>query len=68
VLLVGFDPEHRTPVARGENAGRVLVEAEGTRVVAVVQIKVTVRGVEGVVHLQRVHSLQARLQIWEWGM
>jgi hypothetical protein len=31
VLLVGFDPEHRTPVARGENAGRVLVEANIVR-------------------------------------
>jgi hypothetical protein len=31
VLLVGFDPEHRTPVGRGENAGRVLVEANIVR-------------------------------------
>ncbi len=35
VLLVGFDPEHRTPVARGENAGRVLVEANLVRPVPV---------------------------------
>ncbi len=31
VVLVGFDPEHRTAVGRGENAGRVLVEANIVR-------------------------------------
>ena len=31
VLLVGFDPEHRTAVRRGENAGRELVEANIVR-------------------------------------
>ena len=31
VLLVGYDPEHRTAVARGENAGRSLVEANIVR-------------------------------------
>lgn len=31
VLLIGYDPEHRTQVARGENAGRALVEANIVR-------------------------------------
>lgn len=31
VLLVGFDPEHRTPVGRGENGGRTLVESNIVR-------------------------------------
>jgi hypothetical protein len=31
VWLVGYDPEHRTPVARGENEGRVLVESNIVR-------------------------------------
>jgi hypothetical protein len=31
VLLVGFDALHRTPVARGENGGRTLVEANVVR-------------------------------------
>jgi hypothetical protein len=31
LLLVGFDPEHRTKVARGENAGRTLTEANVVR-------------------------------------
>jgi hypothetical protein len=31
ILLVGFDPEHTTPVRRGENAGRALVEANIVR-------------------------------------
>lgn len=26
LLLVGFDPEHRTPIGRGENSGRTLLE------------------------------------------
>lgn len=33
VLLIGYDPEHRTQVARGENAGRALVEANIVRAV-----------------------------------
>ena len=31
VLLIGYDPEHRTAVARGENAGSTLVEANIVR-------------------------------------
>jgi hypothetical protein len=31
VLLVGYDPEHTTPVGRGENGGRTLVEANIVR-------------------------------------
>ena len=31
VLLIGYDPEHRTPVARGENAGSTLIEANIVR-------------------------------------
>ncbi len=31
VWLVGYDPEHSTPVARGENEGRVLVESNIVR-------------------------------------
>ncbi len=31
VLLLGFDPSHRTQVGRGENAGRALVEANIVR-------------------------------------
>jgi len=31
MLLVGFDPEHVTPVGRGENAGRTLREANIVR-------------------------------------
>ncbi len=31
VLVFGYDPEHRTQVARGENAGRALVEANIVR-------------------------------------
>jgi hypothetical protein len=46
----------------------VPVAAEGILAAVEVQTKETVREVEGVVHIQWVHSLQARLQIWEWGM
>jgi hypothetical protein len=31
VFLVGYDPEHTTPVGRGENGGRTLVEANIVR-------------------------------------
>ena len=31
VLLVGFDPEHSTPVGRGENGGRLLLESNIVR-------------------------------------
>src|ERR1700712_5072211 len=31
VLLVGYDPEHSTPVGRGENNGRVLTESNIVR-------------------------------------
>ena len=31
VLLVGFDPEHRTAVGRGENSGRTLLESNIVR-------------------------------------
>ncbi len=31
VLLVGYDPEHRTAVGRGENGGRTLIEANIVR-------------------------------------
>lgn len=31
LLLVGFDPEHRTAVGRGENSGRVLTESNIVR-------------------------------------
>jgi hypothetical protein len=31
LLMIGFDSEHQTPVARGENAGRTLVEANVVR-------------------------------------
>lgn len=31
VLLVGYDPEHRTPVGRGENGGRTLLESNIVR-------------------------------------
>ncbi|MCJ2014515.1 DUF1223 domain-containing protein [Methylobacterium sp. J-076] len=34
ITLVGFDPSHVTPVARGENAGRTLVQANVVRSVA----------------------------------
>lgn len=33
IMLIGYDPEHRTQVARGENAGRALVEANIVRAV-----------------------------------
>ncbi len=36
VLLIGFDHRHVTPVGRGENGGRTLVEANVVRSVAVV--------------------------------
>ncbi len=35
VLLVGFDSWHRTPVARGENGGQTLTEANVVRALAV---------------------------------
>lgn len=31
LLLVGFDPEHRTPIGRGENSGRTLLESNVVR-------------------------------------
>jgi hypothetical protein len=31
VLLVGFDPEHHTPIGRGENGGRTLLESNIVR-------------------------------------
>lgn len=31
VLLVGFDPSHETPIGRGENSGRTLVESNIVR-------------------------------------
>ncbi len=31
VLLIGFDPEHRTAVARGENGGRTIAQANVVR-------------------------------------
>ena len=31
ILLVGFDPEHRTPIGRGENGGRTLLESNIVR-------------------------------------
>ncbi len=31
ILLVGFDPEHRTAVGRGENSGRTLTESNIVR-------------------------------------
>lgn len=31
ILLVGYDPEHRTPVGRGENSGRTLLESNIVR-------------------------------------
>jgi hypothetical protein len=31
VLLVGFDPQHRTPIGRGENGGRTLLESNIVR-------------------------------------
>lgn len=34
VLLIGFDPEHRTQVGRGENTGRLLLEANVVRSIA----------------------------------
>lgn len=34
LLLIGYDPEHQTPIARGENAGRTLVEANVVRSVS----------------------------------
>lgn len=36
VLLVGFDPEHRTAVGRGENSGRTLTESNVVRSIRVV--------------------------------
>ncbi len=36
VLLVGFDPQHRTPVGRGEDSGRTLVESNVVRSLRVV--------------------------------
>ena len=36
VLLVGFDPEHRTAVGRGENSGRLLTESNIVRSIRVV--------------------------------
>jgi hypothetical protein len=34
VLLVGYDPTHRTPVGRGENSGRTLLESNIVRSLA----------------------------------
>jgi hypothetical protein len=31
VLLIGFDPEHRTAIGRGENSGRTLTESNIVR-------------------------------------
>ena len=31
ILLVGFDPQHRTPIGRGENSGRTLLESNIVR-------------------------------------
>ncbi len=31
VVLVGFDPQHRTPIARGENGGRTVLESNIVR-------------------------------------
>jgi hypothetical protein len=31
ILLIGFDPQHQTPVGRGENSGRTLVESNIVR-------------------------------------
>jgi hypothetical protein len=31
VVLVGFDPEHQTPIGRGENGGRTLLESNIVR-------------------------------------
>jgi hypothetical protein len=36
VILVGFDPEHRTAVGRGENSGRTLVESNIVRSIRVI--------------------------------
>ena len=36
ILLVGFDPEHRTNVGRGENSGRTLIESNIVRSVRVI--------------------------------
>ena len=36
VLLIGFDPHHRTPVGRGENGGRTLLEANIVRSMTVI--------------------------------
>lgn len=36
VLLVGYDPEHSTPVGRGENNGRVLTESNIVRSIQMV--------------------------------
>ena len=33
VLLVGFDPQHRTSIGRGENAGRTLTESNIVRLI-----------------------------------
>lgn len=31
ILLIGFDPQHRTPIGRGENGGRTLLESNIVR-------------------------------------
>ena len=31
MLLIGFDPEHRTAIGRGENSGRTLLESNIVR-------------------------------------
>lgn len=36
IVLVGYDPEHRTPIGRGENGGRTLLESNIVRSLATV--------------------------------
>lgn len=50
VVAIGFDPQHRTSVGRGENAGRSLLEANIVR--AVMPIGVW-DGTAGVIHASR---------------
>ena len=36
ILLIGYDPEHKTTVPRGENAGNTLIEANIVRGIAII--------------------------------
>ncbi len=50
VVAIGFDPQHRTSVGRGENAGRILVEANIVRAVTPIGVW---DGAAGVIHARR---------------